>query len=44
MVLAMNQYVVMRNLDVEVRFDIIAITKNRTNFDIEHLKDAFLYF
>jgi len=44
MVLAMNQYVVMRNLDVEVRFDIIAITKNRTSFDIEHLKDAFLYF
>lgn len=44
MVLAMNQYVLMRNLDVEVRFDIIAITKNRTSFDIEHLKDAFLYF
>ena len=41
---AINEYVISRDLDVEVRFDIIAITKNKNNFDIEHLEDAFLHF
>tara|TARA_B100000768_G_scaffold73170_1_gene70123 strand:+ start:1130 stop:1510 length:381 start_codon:yes stop_codon:yes gene_type:complete len=44
MVLAMNEYVLKKDLDVEVRFDIMAITKNKRSFDIEHLEDAFLYF
>ena len=44
MVLAMNEYVLMKNLDIEVRFDIIAITKTKEEFDINHIKDAFLYF
>ena len=44
MVLAMNEYVLMKNLDIEVRFDIIAITKIKEEFDINHIKDAFLYF
>tara|TARA_B110000008_G_C16979084_1_gene567651 strand:- start:18518 stop:18898 length:381 start_codon:yes stop_codon:yes gene_type:complete len=44
LVMAMNQYVIKYNLDVEVRFDIIAITKTTSGFDIEHLEDAFLYF
>lgn len=44
MVLAMNEYVLMENLDIEVRFDIIAITKIKEEFDINHIKDAFLYF
>lgn len=41
---AVNKYVISKNLDVEVRFDIIAILKNKTQFNIEHLKDAFLHF
>lgn len=41
---AINQYVLSRDLDVEVRFDIIAITKTNNQFDIEHLEDAFFYF
>lgn len=41
---AINEYVISRDLDVEVRFDIIAITKNKNNVDIEHLEDAFLHF
>jgi putative endonuclease len=41
---AINEYVISKNLDVEVRFDIIAILKNKDKFDIQHLKDAFLYF
>ena len=44
MVVAMNEYVLIRELDIEVRFDIIAITKIKEEFDINHIKDAFLYF
>lgn len=41
---AVNEYVVSKDLDVEVRFDIIAITKNKQQFDLEHLEDAFFHF
>ncbi len=41
---AVNEYVISNDLDVEVRFDIIAIHKKEKNFDIEHLKDAFYHF
>lgn len=44
MVLAMNEYILNKDLDIELRFDIIAITKDESNFDIEHFKNAFLYF
>ena len=33
-----------RNLDIEVRFDIIAIHKEGKSFVIEHLIDAFYHF
>lgn len=41
---AINEYVTSKNLNVEVRFDIIAILKNKKTFEIEHLEDAFLHF
>lgn len=41
---AANEYVISKDLDVEVRFDIVAILKNKQEFDLEHLEDAFLYF
>jgi putative endonuclease len=41
---AIDHYVIERNLDVEVRFDIVAIIKQQNTFKIEHLKDAFLHF
>ena len=41
---AIDNFVVEKNLDVEVRFDIIAILKKKNAFQIEHLKDAFLHF
>ncbi len=41
---AMNHYVISNNLDVEVRFDIIAITKNRVHFKLDHLEAAFHAF
>jgi len=44
LVTAINEYVIQKNLEVEVRFDIIAITKTPSGFDIEHLEDAFFYF
>ncbi|MGV6830402.1 MAG: YraN family protein [bacterium] len=41
---AVDEYVITQDLDVEVRFDIIAITKENGLFDIEHLKNAFYHF
>ena len=44
LVKAVNEYVVSRDLDVEVRFDIIAINKEANDFNIEHIEEAFYYF
>lgn len=44
LVKAVNYFVTEHNLDVEVRFDIIAIIKNQAGTKIEHLENAFLYF
>lgn len=44
LVSAVDYYVIQRDLDVEVRFDIIAILINKDGTKIEHLEDAFLYF
>lgn len=41
---AIDNYVIEKDLDVEVRFDIIAIIQNKKETKIEHLKDAFLHF
>ena len=44
LVSAIDEYVISKDLDVDVRFDIIAIIKENNNFTIEHLKDAFYHF
>jgi putative endonuclease len=44
LVTAIDYYIQERDLDVEVRFDIIAILQNKNQLDIQHLEDAFLYF
>ena len=44
LVSAIDFYVIKRELDVEVRFDIIAILHQNNKFTLEHLEDAFLYF
>ncbi len=44
LVSAIDFYIAENDLDVEVRFDIIAIIKNKNTTKIEHLEDAFLYF
>ena len=44
LVKAVNEYMIVNDLDLEVRFDIIAIHKNGSNFEIEHIEDAFYHF
>ncbi len=44
LVLAADQYVTRRDLDVEVRFDIITLLRNREETTIEHLESAFYHF
>ena len=44
LVKAVNEYVIANDLDVNVRFDIIAVHKDRNEYIIDHLEDAFFYF
>ena len=44
LVKAVDEYVIVNNLEVDVRFDIIAIVKEEKQFNIEHLEDAFFFF
>ncbi|EAR13434.1 hypothetical protein PI23P_03032 [Polaribacter irgensii 23-P] len=41
---AVDHYILEKDLDVEVRFDIIAIVHQKNKTKMEHLEDAFLYF
>lgn len=44
LVKAIDFFVVEHDLDVDVRFDIIAIVRDESGTTLEHLEDAFLYF
>lgn len=44
LVKAVDEYVTVNNLNVEVRFDIIAIVKEGKGYNIEHLENAFYHF
>ena len=44
LVKAVDEYVTVNGLDVEVRFDIIAIVKEKDGYNIEHLENAFYHF
>ena len=44
LVKAVNEYVISKDLNIDVRFDIIAIHKEGKSFVIEHLVDAFYHF
>ena len=44
MVKAANEYVLAKNIDLEVRFDIVAILKNQHVEKIEHFENAFYHF
>ncbi|WP_339752022.1 YraN family protein [uncultured Winogradskyella sp.] len=44
LVKAVDEYVNENDLDLEVRFDIIAIVKEKKGFSVEHLENAFYHF
>ena len=45
LVKAVNEYVIKNDIDLQIRFDIIAIHKDSAqNFAIEHIEDAFFHF
>jgi len=44
LVKAVDEYITVNKLDVEVRFDIIAIVKEGKNYNITHLENAFYHF
>ncbi|SHI62584.1 YraN family protein [Pseudozobellia thermophila] len=44
LVAAADHYVNENHLEVEVRFDVITILKNKKIFKIEHLESAFYHF
>ncbi len=41
---AINHYVEQKNIDNEIRFDIVSIILNQYRKDIEHIEDAFIWF
>ncbi|MEH6658629.1 YraN family protein [Leeuwenhoekiella marinoflava] len=44
LVKAANEYIISNDLDLEVRFDIIAVLKNKTQEKLEHFENAFYHF
>lgn len=44
LVMAVDAYINENDLDVQVRFDIIAIVIEGKTIDLEHLEDAFYHF
>jgi putative endonuclease len=44
LVKAANEYIVSNDLNVEVRFDIIAVLKNQKEEKLEHFENAFYHF
>jgi putative endonuclease len=44
LVKAVNEYVISNDLDVEIRFDIIAISKEGKEYNMEHIENAFYHF
>ncbi|MGY8933412.1 MAG: YraN family protein [Flavobacteriales bacterium] len=44
LVKAANEYIISNDLDMEVRFDIIAVIKNKMIEKMEHFENAFYHF
>ncbi|MHA7831568.1 MAG: YraN family protein [Flagellimonas sp.] len=42
--MAADHFVAKKDLDLEVRFDIITVIKNGKNFNVEHFENAFYHF
>ena len=44
LVQAANEYLLQNSIDLEVRFDIVAVLKNNREQHLEHLENAFYHF
>ncbi|MFX0555685.1 YraN family protein [Maribacter sp. CXY002] len=44
LVTAADHYVIDQDLDMEIRFDVITILKNKSRFELEHMEGAFYHF
>lgn len=44
LVKAVNEYIIVNDLDVEVRFDIMSVIFDKEATKIDHLENAFFYF
>jgi putative endonuclease len=44
LVKAMDAFIIENNIDLESRFDIIAVLKNKTTEQLMHYENAFFYF
>lgn len=44
LVMAADYYVTSQDLDIEIRFDVITILKNKRQFNLEHIEGAFYHF
>ncbi|MDW5290852.1 YraN family protein [Formosa sp. PL04] len=44
LITAVDAYITINALDLEVRFDIIAIVKTKKGLELEHLENAFYHF
>ena len=44
LVKAANEYLISNSLELEVRFDIISVLKNKTIEKVEHFENAFYHF
>ena len=44
LVKAMDAFIIENDIDLETRFDIIAVLKNKTKEELTHLENAFYHF
>ncbi len=44
LVKAANEYLISNSLELEVRFDIVSVLKNKTIEKVEHFENAFYHF
>ncbi len=44
LVMAADHYLIANEVDLEARFDIITILKNKQTFELTHLENAFYHF
>lgn len=44
LIVTANQYVIEKDINEDVRFDIISIHKKNNKFQIKHIDDAFYFF